>query len=551
MYLTDWSDIGECHENDADNAHRENGRIFKITYGDVKPVKVDLEKQSDLELARLQVHANEWYVRTARRVLQERAAAGKGLGPAHRVLREILATDHDVRHRLRAIWALYATGGLDEKARLALLADPSPPVRAWAVRLLVDDGEPSAEVIQRLEAMAHYTHADPGPFNELNPLVRLYLASAMQRVPAERRWGLAASLALDTSPNITRNHTLLIWYGLEPWAARAQDRAGGLLAQCPNLTLCQFIARRMVDADVNVGLAAILRPLATRQESYPLFHRAVLQGVLEAVQGLKRRGCRWAGQRSPGDWPNGATRTSAPSSLRWGCSSATPRPSRACDRSLRIVPRRPRPGNSHCGTWSIAARPAWPHCCSDCSRTPGCAGRRSALAAYNDPSTPETLLKRYTKLSPAERDDAIATLASRPSWASAMLDAIRVGTVPRRDVNTTIARQVLAFGDPKLTAALEASWGAPRPTAKNKAPLIARYKGILESDELPPANLDRGGALFGRICAQCHKLYGQGGDVGPDLTGSDRTNPDYILENVLDPERHGRQGLYSDDCRNP
>ena len=93
VYLTDWSDIGECHENDADNAHRENGRIFKITYGDVKPVKVDLARQSDEELARLQVHANEWYVRTARRLLQERAAAGKDLAAAHRVLREILATD--------------------------------------------------------------------------------------------------------------------------------------------------------------------------------------------------------------------------------------------------------------------------------------------------------------------------------------------------------------------------------------------------------------------------------------------------------------------------
>ena len=97
VYLTDWSDIGECHENDADNAHRENGRIFKITYGDVKPVKVDLARQSDDELARLQVHANDWYVRTARRLLQE--PGRRGQGPRARriaVLREILATDRDV-----------------------------------------------------------------------------------------------------------------------------------------------------------------------------------------------------------------------------------------------------------------------------------------------------------------------------------------------------------------------------------------------------------------------------------------------------------------------
>jgi hypothetical protein len=86
-------------------------------YGEPKPVRVDLPRQSDEELARLQVHANDWYVRTARRLLQERAAEGKDLNAAHRVLREFLAADGDVRHRLRAIWALFATA--DWTRRLA------------------------------------------------------------------------------------------------------------------------------------------------------------------------------------------------------------------------------------------------------------------------------------------------------------------------------------------------------------------------------------------------------------------------------------------------
>ena len=34
-----------------------------------------------------QLHPNDWYVRTARRLLQERAVAGKDLGAAHRVAR--------------------------------------------------------------------------------------------------------------------------------------------------------------------------------------------------------------------------------------------------------------------------------------------------------------------------------------------------------------------------------------------------------------------------------------------------------------------------------
>jgi putative heme-binding domain-containing protein len=158
-----------------------------------------------------------------------------------------------------------------------------------------------------------------------------------------------------------------------------------------------------------------------------------------------------------------------------------------------------------------------------------------ALAAYNEPATPRALLRRYLIFSLPERDDAIATMASRPSWATALLDAVRAGTVPRRDVSTTAARQILAFGDPKLSESLEKSWGVLRPTARDKAPLIAKYKAILASADSPPADPDRGRTLFGRMCGQCHRLYGQGGDVGPDLTGSDRANPDYILENALDP----------------
>ena len=89
VYLTDWYDTGECHETDSDNAHRENGRIYKISFGKAAAVKVDLSAESDLALARYQLHANDWYARTARRLLQERRAAGKDLGEASRLLREI------------------------------------------------------------------------------------------------------------------------------------------------------------------------------------------------------------------------------------------------------------------------------------------------------------------------------------------------------------------------------------------------------------------------------------------------------------------------------
>ncbi len=158
-----------------------------------------------------------------------------------------------------------------------------------------------------------------------------------------------------------------------------------------------------------------------------------------------------------------------------------------------------------------------------------------ALAAYDDERTPEVILKRYGKFSEMERSDAIATLAVRPSWALALLAAVELGTVPRRDLSAAIARQLQGFGDRKINERLEAVWGKIQPTSQAKAALIAKYKALFASKEGAPADPSRGRAVFGRVCLSCHKLFDAGGDVGPELTGSDRANPDYILENVLDP----------------
>ena len=158
-----------------------------------------------------------------------------------------------------------------------------------------------------------------------------------------------------------------------------------------------------------------------------------------------------------------------------------------------------------------------------------------SLAAYNDPATPRVLLSRYASLSESERDDVIATLSARPAWALALLDSVGNKTVPRRDLNATVARQLLALSDEKVRTRLEAVWGTIRPTSNEKASLIAKYHSLLAADQYRAADPGRGRLVFDRTCHQCHRLFDSGGDVGPDLTGSDRANADYILENVLDP----------------
>jgi putative heme-binding domain-containing protein len=41
--------------------------------------------------------------------------------------------------------------------------------------------------------------------------------------------------------------------------------------------------------------------------------------------------------------------------------------------------------------------------------------------------------------------------------------------------------------------------------------------------------------VFAKNCANCHKLFDAGGAIGPEITGAQRTNLDYLLENLIDP----------------
>ncbi len=86
-----------------------------------------------------------------------------------------------------------------------------------------------------------------------------------------------------------------------------------------------------------------------------------------------------------------------------------------------------------------------------------------------------------------------------------------------------------------MTSRLSKVWGEIRlPDEKRKA-LMAQFKKMLTPKFLKRANLSNGRMLFQKTCMQCHMLHGEGGKIGPDLTGSNRANLDYILENVLDP----------------
>jgi putative heme-binding domain-containing protein len=157
------------------------------------------------------------------------------------------------------------------------------------------------------------------------------------------------------------------------------------------------------------------------------------------------------------------------------------------------------------------------------------------LAAANDPATPSLILRHYPTFTDAEKADAVATLTSRPAYALALLDALEKGVVARRDISAFTVRHMLGFKNKRLTDKLNQVWGSIRPPAQDKAALLARYLALVPPGALKKADRSRGHAVFARTCASCHTLFDEGGKIGPDLTGSQRTNPEYILGKILDP----------------
>ncbi len=533
VYMIDWYDKNQCHLTDPKAHDRTNGRVFKVSYGDAPASRVDLNRRSALELAGLATGSVEWSSRQARRLLQERANNGQ-LDSAERtrVVSELETkaftnkeNEGEAPARLRALWALHALGGLSDGQVQRALNDGAPYVRAWAVQLACEKGRPDDKTLAQFASMAK---------SDTSPVVRLYLASACQRLPMTDRRPVLEGLLSHREDAEDHNLPLMYWYAAEPLAEEDTARAAQLASESKVPLVLSYMTRRIGTIGTNATLNLLVEQLGKVKR--PAEHLAILEGINTALRGRRQ-------VEMPAGWPavSKALLESADTQVRaQALALATTFGDPSALAALREIAGNTKlDPNARRDALTSLLRVKDPNLDATLRdllndvdlRGPALRG----LAGYEDPKNPIAILATYAKLPAAERRDALGTLTSRPAWSMALLAAVAEKKVASTDVTADLVRQMRNHKNKDLDARIAAVWGAARDTSEDKAKVIAKYKTLLSAKPAKAPDPMLGRAVYAKTCGSCHLLFGVGGNVGPDLTGSNRADLDYVLSNVLDP----------------
>ena len=400
------------------------------------------------------------------------------------------------------------------------LASDNEHSRALAVRELVQFSPIDAITGPRPGVVYPELAFDPAAVakGEASPFVRLNLASVLQRLPLEKREALALALLSHEEDADDSFLPSLVWFGISPLAKSDPQALVRIAGACKWPRLTRWIARSVsqqpeaLDALLSVNSGDI-----------------VLEGMAEAFKGIRKA-------PKPSKWDGVAKASTSPLvrelSILFGDGRALDEvKALALDEKAEISAR-----EAALKTLIESRPPDLRDLCEKLLEVRGLGVPAArGLALSEDPAIGARLAKVYRKFPPQDRTALLDTLVSRPSFAKALLAEMGAGAIAKSDLTAFHARQIRAFGDEVLTGQLVEVWGELRDSAADKKALVEKLKGDLRPEVLASANLQSGRVVFASVCGACHVMYGEGGKIGPDLTGSGRANLDYLLENIVDP----------------
>jgi len=516
LYVLDWHDGDICGKSILD---QETGRIFSISPKESRAENWegrydDLNTFSDLQLAQLQESASSWHARRARVILQNRVQKEPLADDASDQLEKLFSAGQDADHRLRALWTMHVANLADENFLTAALDDADEYIRAWSVQLLAEDQGVTPPVLDKFATMAQ---------EESSPVVRLYLASAMQRLRLSQRWDLASHLIGHEEDQNDHNIPHMLWFAIEPLVAEDPERALSLAEKSRIPSIAKYIARRTVDAK-------LLSPVLDAAASYPQQRLHFLEGMRDGLQGK-------ADLKIPTDWQTaseklGQDKRSQDLLTEIGQLLGD---QGASEKLMASLSDQEQPIDEKQQAVRTLAEKKWkslqPLLPDMLDKTEMQRTVINAMAQYEEENLGRSLLEQYFDLEPQNRAAAIQTLASNPTYGSMLFTALKDEFIPRTDIPQYVARQLRRVNGNGFVE----YWGPIDEPTENKQEQYQKYRNLLTESAVAAGDYDHGEIVFQNTCGSCHQMHGQGGLIGPELTGSNRTDLEYLLSNIIEP----------------
>jgi putative heme-binding domain-containing protein len=534
LYVLDWYDRYHCYQDanrDPEGIDRLKGRLYRVRYGDSpRAPRFDLAAEADEELIRRLASPNIYFRETAQRLLAERNT------PAIRArLRDLIMDVSAPRKaRMHALWALIGAGGLEPELHARLLDHPDASYRAWGVRAAGECRRVGPALLSAIAARAR----------DGSPDVQLQVAVAATRV--EGLDPLPILVEVLSSCGEDRLIPAIAWANLHPLLPTQADRfarlvEGADLHAAPALArlLPRAVDRILGEPDAGLGpVGAIVGRLATRDVGLALECLSAASDrareMSEARRGELREQLRPVVQRALADDPDGPLALGArllAARLGMGASDAS------AVRDRLTAADQPEDARLMALDVLIALKdPALPDAIDRVlsAGAPGFLARvLSNLGRADAPRIGEVVLAKYPTLDPQLKPLAVDLLLERGPWARKLLDAVLAGKLPRSTLDANHLRKILESNDREAIWAVEKAWGTVRGERDPRREQVVAEMG--EYLRGHPGDPEAGRAVFKRLCAQCHAIYGEGETLGPDLTSNGRGSFDQLLASVFDP----------------
>ncbi len=544
VYVADWHDARTAHPDPDAQWDRSNGRIYRLSAraawdNDLLPV--DFAQLPTDQLLALHREPNQFIVRRARQELVRRQA--DELLP---LLLETALKSTDAAFAREAFWSFLslqaptAEGSPQLHAAAAeLLKSPHAVVRYWTVRWLGDCGTVSDALAHQLDELAE---------TETSPHVRGQLASTAARLPAHVALPIINANINRDCDNSDPFLPLQWWWAIERHSVSGREEVMKRFTR-PTLwkstlgreTLLVRLVRRYMAEGTAAGWDCVLRilevaPAGARDALWP----HILLGCKEGPATNATRDA--LGQNHAlskfvrAQWRLRPSPDLARLTLMMG--DDEPR-----QEALRAANNRELSAAARLNAMQLLAD--HPHetllapmlgIYKSTEPEPLRQAALRVLGKLNAGAVAEAIVQELQSDAPstaAMRNLEHELLFSRREWALVWLKAVDRQLVRRELVTLEQVRRLAALEDESINALVTKHWGKlTSATPEEKLAEVRRLNNDLRAAKGDAAS---GKQLFKKHCATCHRLHGEGGSVGPDLTSANRRDRDYLLVSLVDP----------------